>query len=236
MHDIVYILKNDVEPDELRYSLRSVSQNWTYDRIWFYGGCPEGIKPDKYISVEQKGRTSWERVSYTLAKIFRNEDISENFWLFNDDFYIIHPLAKPPEDRYFTMVNGTMEYQVKRITIRNGGPSKYTAQLKKAAEELRRKGYDTLNYAMHIPLLINRKKGLEVLNEFPRVPMFRCLYGNKFSVPCVLHRDVKLVDTNSKPDPEWGYLSTSDGSFRKGNVGKFIKETFTERCKYEISL
>lgn len=46
-YDIVYILKNDVKPDEIRYSLRSIEQNLEHGNVWFFGGIPEGIRPDR---------------------------------------------------------------------------------------------------------------------------------------------------------------------------------------------
>ena len=39
-YDVVYILKNDVKPDEIRYSLRSIEQNLEHGNVWFFGGIP----------------------------------------------------------------------------------------------------------------------------------------------------------------------------------------------------
>ena len=55
--DIVYILKNDIDSDELRYSLRSVCENFPCRRVIFIGGCPKDIVPDVYIPHEQIGHT-----------------------------------------------------------------------------------------------------------------------------------------------------------------------------------
>lgn len=233
MIDIVYILKKDVKSDELRYSLRSVCQNFPHDRVWFYGSCPLDIYPDKFIEVDQKGVTTWEKVTYTLKRIFENDELAENFWLFNDDFFIMKPIDIDSEYYKRTLINGSLDHQVKGIITRNHGPSKYTDRLKKAAATLRNQGYDSLNYAMHVPIFINRKKGLDTLAKFPRVPMFRSLYGNMHKVPAILHRDVKLIGMNELPDYEWPFLSTSDGSFKSGKVGEYIRGRFPEKCKYE---
>ena len=50
-HDIVYFVKNTEENEELVYSLRSVEKNFPYNRVWFFGGCPNGLKPDVHIPV-----------------------------------------------------------------------------------------------------------------------------------------------------------------------------------------
>ena len=61
--DIVYILKNDIASEELKYSIRSVCENFPYRRIIFVGGCPKDIVPDVYIPHVQKGKTKWENGS-----------------------------------------------------------------------------------------------------------------------------------------------------------------------------
>lgn len=236
MNDIVYICKKGVESEELRYSLRSVCKNFPHRMVWIYGDCPSDIYPDRFVEVDQKGETSWEKVRYTLKKVFLNEEVTEDFWLFNDDFFVMKEQITGSKFYDMAMVNGTMAHQIYWIAKRHGGPSKYTDQLSKAMKNLSRKGYDTLNYAIHTPFLVNRQKGLEVLDLFHSTPMFRCLYGNYNKIPCFLHRDVKLVGTNEKPDPEWPYLSTSDGSFRNGRIGDYIREAFPYECRYECKL
>ncbi len=44
--DVVYILKNDIKSDELRYSLRSVCESFPCRNVVFIGGCPNDITPD----------------------------------------------------------------------------------------------------------------------------------------------------------------------------------------------
>ena len=74
--DIVYILKNDIGTgsDELRYSLRSVAENFPVRYVWFVGGVPEGFKPDKTIKHEQRGGTKWERAKSSLIEACKNKE------------------------------------------------------------------------------------------------------------------------------------------------------------------
>ena len=46
MHDIVYILRNNIDTDEIKYSMRSVVKNFPFNSIWIYGGKPKGIEPE----------------------------------------------------------------------------------------------------------------------------------------------------------------------------------------------
>lgn len=230
-HDIVYVLKNDYTSEELRYSVRSVCQNFPYRKIWFYGGRLPDIEPDVYVPLVQRGATKWEKVRFTLKEIFNNDEITEDFWLFNDDFFVMKKTRDLPP-----MVNGTIEKHAARIRARhNGIDSAYGRNLRRTALELTQKGYDQMNYALHVPMLINRKQGLKTLKTFPDNPMFRSLYGNQWELGGVMSKDVKISDSFTKPTGDEALLSTTDKSFA-GAVGEHIRRAFPEPCKYEQNI
>ena len=229
--DIVYILRNDIEPQELRYSLRSL-KNFPHGKVWFFGGEPAYLRADGQKYVAQRGDTPWSRVSYTLRQVCEDNDVTEDFWLFNDDFFVMKPLQE-----YVPRYNGTLMEHVAEVEARHGGhPSAYTAELRQTAKALEAKGYDTKNYACHVPILINREKALKTLNEFPFVPMFRSLYGNQFDIGGVNLPDVKIAVINKEPDHEAELLSTADNSWLVGKIGAYIREQFPEPCRYEEDL
>jgi hypothetical protein len=89
-----------------------------------------------------------------------------------------------------------------------------------------------MDYALHVPMLINKQKALEVLNTF-RCPMFRSLYGNYWKVGGILTDDVKIHNTTDVPKEGQLLVSTNDRSFSEGEVGRFIKSRFTEPSKWE---
>lgn len=229
-HDIVYILKNDYESDEIRYSLRSVCKNFPYNKVWFYGGCPEGIEPDELVELKQAGDNKWQKVNYTLKTVCSNPDITEKFWLFNDDFFVMKRIRQLPP-----MVGGSLYARIKEIRDSHGGhDSLYSEQLMTTAKILKSKGYDRLNYALHVPILIDREKGLQTLKEFNGYPMFRSLYGNQHKIGGIISDDVKIVSETERPTEKELLLSTCDTSFRKGFVGEYIRAAFPEKCKYEL--
>ena len=39
-YDVVYIVKEDPRNEELRYSIRSVCENFPVRNIWIFGYCP----------------------------------------------------------------------------------------------------------------------------------------------------------------------------------------------------
>lgn len=227
-YDIIYVLKNDVEPGEIKYSLRSLV-NFPHGRVWFCGGQPFGLTPDVRMPYKQLGATKWEKVSYTLRKVFSTDELSEDVWLFNDDFFVLKPVKEMDP-----IYNGTLTQHCDYVERRHGGhPSAYTSELRNCARVLLEKGYGEKNYAVHIPILINRKKGLEVLDMFPTVPMFRSLYGNIANIGGVRGSDVKIANHTDIPNEDATFLSTSDSSFFFGEVGRYIKDRFKERSEYE---
>lgn len=228
-YDIVYILKEGINSEELRYSLRSVCKNFDYNQIWFYCGCPKDIKPDRYVPFKQEGYNKLDRVHNTMQAICENEEITENFYLFNDDFFIMQPY-----EQEVALSNGSLYYVAHLIENINKNESFYTQYLKYTAKLLSEQGYDTLSYACHVPLLVNREKGLKVLKFFPNNTLFRSIYGNYYNIGGKLIDDVKIVTLNDVPSEDCILLSTNEKSFEKGKVGEFIRERFPEPCKYEV--
>lgn len=224
--DVVYILKNDYTTDEVYYSIRSVCKNFPHRHIWIFGGMPEGIDTGHMVSMTQFGSTKWSRVSYTLRKVCEHEDVSDDFWLFNDDFFIMQKIRN-----FENRVGGSLWARIDAIEKKHNGVTKYSQQLRETARTLKENGYDRLDYALHCPLHVNKAKALETLDKFPGHPMFRSLYGNHHKIGGVLSDDVKVFTLTDAP--AWDLLSTTDRSWNGGKVGEYIRNAFPERCKYE---
>lgn len=232
-YDVVYFVKNNVINAELVYSLRSLEENWSYKRVWFCGGCPDSVKPDKLFRIEQRGLNKWEKVRNMIVDVCKNDNITENFWLFNDDFYILRPISEDMPPQY----NKTLVEYADYIEQKQGTADDHTCALKKAAEVLRNAGLTTFNYEVHKPMLINRKKALEVLDRFPNVHCFRSLYGNYWQIGGVSQHDMKIKKRNygrmDLVENYWQFLSTSDTSFNEGNVGEFVRGRFNKKSRFE---
>lgn len=226
--DVVYILRNDIEGDELRYSLRSL-KNLPHDLVWFFGGEPKGLKPDMQMTMMQKGVSTWEKVCWTILQACRNESVSEDFYLFNDDFFVMKPVKEVP-----VYYDGTLLKRIEDLKRKTGGlGSLYSNELEKTREMLMQNHKKTYNYAVHIPMVINKGKALEVLNNFKRISMFRSVYGNYWNVGGRQMADVKITDSR-QPDKNATFISTSEHSFEKCAVGEYIRSVFGEKCEYEL--
>ena len=228
--DIVYLVKECSSNEELRYSLRSVSENFKYRKIWIYGGRPSYIQPDEYVHCIQNQGSKWLRTTAMIKKICENPEISEDWWLFNDDFFVMKKTKGIPaayhKDIYWHIVH---------IENRHGMKSTlYTKQLRDTATALERAGLPVLNYALHMPMLINKEKALATLEAFPGSPMFRSLYGNYNKIGGKDMKDCKVSKIDRSPDEEAVFLSTTDDTFACGKAGAFIRDRFPEPCKYEL--
>lgn len=226
MKDVVYFVKETKENEELRYSLRSLS-NFPHGKVWFYGGCPDGLNPDFHVPVKQDKDNKWKNVSMMLDMACKNPQITKDFWLFNDDFFIMEKVDQPKN--YY---RGDLYKRIVQLEDKHGGITQYSSELRKMCQELEALGCSSKNYAVHYPMLINRKKAMELLNITDN-PMFRSLYGNFANVKAEWTNDCKIVSK----DKEWkgsDYLSTEDKAFAEGIVGKQIRERFPDKCKYEL--
>ena len=227
-HDVVFILRNDYDGEELKYALRSVVLNFPYRKIVFVGGCPKDIKPDIYIPDIQEGTTKWARANHSLKLALDRDDLTEDIWLFNDDFFIMDRVTE--DVNYF---NGTLEKRIIDLKRRNPSGSNYIRYMDVMRNQLVSLSKDTLSFALHVPFLINRVKAQELFEKFPNLKMFRSFYGNYYKIDCQFMEDVKVYDLQTIPDTS--YISTTDAAFKEGKVGKFLRKYFANPSRYEIN-
>lgn len=227
-NDLIYILKADIDTEELKYSLRSVEQNFPINRVWFVGGQPEGLEPDIRVPHKQVGNSKWEMIRSSMWKAVSDERLTEDFFLFNDDFFVMEPVDT---DSFRNFVDGTLERRIDELHSESG-MNAYTRTLFKLEQELKTMHEPTMNFDVHLPMLLNKEQVRSTLYKCSS-PQMRSAIGNINRLPFVIHPDVKVYDLESVPVNET-YLSTNDDTFRKGNVGKYIRETFTTKSRFEV--
>lgn len=223
--DIVYVVKPDADNEELRYSLRSL-RNIPHKNVWIIGGCPDWVQNVHVIERDQMFKHKWVNVNENLEAACNCKEISANFILFNDDFFVMKKI-EGLEDYY----EGTLYEKAEQIES-DGRVSDYTLMLKQASDKLEEKGLGVLNYELHVPMIFNKKKLLEVLKDKPVPACRRSYYGNMFLKNSVEMRDVK----GYKPNDVWNgsvFYSTADEAFRTGICGIMIRKMFNEVCEYE---
>ena len=226
--DIVYILKPEPDTDELRYSLRSVEKNFPHRKVFFVGGQPKGFKPDGKIEHKQTGYNKWDQIRSSMWKIVECDEITDDFYLFNDDFFIM----KPVKGKYVNMVDGTLIRRIEELANDCKGFNSYAKTLLKANEELKTLKCPTMNYDLHTPMLMNKEMVKNSIGKCAS-PQMRSIYGNINRIPYVMHPDVKVYGLDVVPeDPD--LLSTDDDSFTKGKVGEYIRTVFNKPSRFEV--
>lgn len=226
--DVVYFCR-DGENEELVYSIRSICANLKFRKLWIVGGCPDCIKPDELLKPAWIGSDKWQRVHNNFYAVGTNDAITENFVLFNDDFFVMKPTTEiKPVYRC-----SLYEHIVKIENKYNERPNKYTKLLRKCARNLESKGKTCLSYELHVPMVINRKKLLEILREYPDGRATRTLYGNHFGIGGEQMNDVKIHDSCQIIDENTQFISTDDNSWRRPDIQNYMKNKFNKKSKYE---
>ena len=226
--DVVYILKRELDTDELKYSLRSVEKNFPINRVWFIGGQPKGFQNIVRLQHEQIGNCKWELIRSSMWKAINAEDLTEEFFLFNDDFFVMKPVYT---DSFINFVDGTLSRRIDELHTEHG-MNPYCRTLFKLEQELRTMHEPTMNFDVHLPMLLNKEQVKATLYKCSS-PQMRSAIGNLNRLPFVIHPDVKVYDLESVPTDET-YLSTNDDTFNKGKVGKYIRETFATKSRFEV--
>lgn len=231
--DIVYFVKEGMRNEELRYSIRSVAANMPYKRIWIFGGCPYNIVPDVRVRVEQEGKTKWDRVRTMFRMACENKEITDDFILFNDDFFIMEPIDGVPP-----LYRCSLEQHIKILETNRSNPSQYSMLLRNCKDKLEEMGATTNSYEMHTPFVFNKEKLLDLINTYPDMHCTRTMYGNINNVGGVQSSDVKIFSST----PEFDYknsklLSTDDSVINVNNdAWRYIKKKLDKKSKYEVKI
>ena len=228
--DLVYILKDQEVNEEFRYSLRSVEKHAkNFGKVVTIGGIVKGITPDLAVLLRQTGGTKYDKVNMTFREICLNPDISENFVLMNDDFFIMQDVDMSKLKTYYRC--SMAEYL--QIIVDACCPGIYTERLAKAAMALEMMKLATRCYEEHMPMLFNKHKLLEVIGAFYGFCGTRSLYGNYHKIKATKAPDCKVFTKDDDFVKDTTYLSTTDTSFRLGRVGEYIRDQFKDKSRYE---
>ncbi len=230
--DFVYICK-DGENEELRYSIRSVLYNFLGANIWVVGGKPDWYAGN-YIEVIQNKKNKYENATNNLIALCNNNSISNNFILMNDDFFIVKPIKKVEYYHGGSMYERIAEYE------KHMGISPYIKKLKMTYKHLIRMNIrEPLDYALHIPMPMEKDKLLYLLSTHRYPHSWRSLYGNYYKVGGIEIKDVKVYENKSyKPesyDPNnliYPFISTNDDSFEYLR-NKILRKMFSRKTKLE---
>jgi hypothetical protein len=236
-HDVVYPLgPTPHKHPELRYSLRSLSlmphrnvhifgehPGWTSAEVRVVRVPPSMKSVDVRLPAPESMK--WGNIVANLLVACADNQVSDNFVLMNDDFFLTRPTEAPaPQHRE------SLREQAVQLPTENP----YRKMLELTADWLEQRGHPSVSYELHQPMLVNRRLLLEVLKSMPHSRLlYRSLYGNLLLPPGVAETDCKVrADDAELPDLTGRWcLSTDDRSFRR--VLPTLKQLFPRTSSYE---
>ena len=224
--DIVYFVKDGFNNEELRYSLRSVDLNLPHKRVWIFGGCPTNIVPDVRVRIDQTGRTKWDKVRNMYSLVCENKEITDNFIMFNDDFFVMKPTTK-----IVPLYRGPLSEHVQ--ILESNRPSEYSRLLKTVLNSFNGR---PLSYELHVPFIFNKTKLTDIIKTFPDIRCTRTVYGYVYDIGGERASDVKVFSAKPKFDyKSTQFLSTDDSIVNVNNdVWRWLQKQFPNRSKWEI--
>lgn len=231
--DVVYVVGPGERP-WLRYSLRSVARNLPHRTVWIVGAVPRWVAPAAGRIFLDQPAIKWDAARQNFLTACRIPAVSDEFYLFNDDFFVMGPVETVPP-----MHRGRLRDQIDHFT-RTGLRGPYLAGMKESYWTLARAGVaDPVSYDMHVPMLVDKRKWLaadrratELREPNVRAKFSRTFYGNVNGIGGELTRDVKVTSMVGALPPG-PYASTDPTSWR-GMAGRMIKRTFPTPCEYEM--
>ena len=231
-YDVVYFVKDKSINEELTYSIRSVVANFPHRKIWIYGGIPSNLIKENYVMELQVGTTKWDKVRRMFMHAANNNDITESFYLFNDDFFVMKKVEKMP-----VLYRGPLAEHILTIEgVYGNKPTNYTKQLRKVFYKLGDENLPRRSYELHVPFLFNRKKLAEIIRKYPDLRCTRTMYGNCNDIGGERVDDVKVYGGSRNPVKSYStFLSTDDKAWRTNTMGvtNYIKSSFPEKSRYE---
>lgn len=224
--DYVYICRSG-DNEELRYSIRSVVKNCSYDNIWVIGGKPDWYYGN-FVEVQNVGN-KFENIRECYKAISQIGSISDKFVLMNDDFFIMKPVGIIPTFHGGPLIDKIQKYNS------NGVTNKYTRILLEAYKKMQKMRIkDPLDYDIHIPMIIDKTKIKDFI-DLSLAP--RSMYGNIFNIGGNNIKDVKIYSSkqmkfNSINEyDDLAFISTEDESF--SNLLDFLNKNFLYKSPHE---
>lgn len=219
---------------ELRYALRSLERNFDYHHIWVVGSWPNWLRTDsphlttvKRPTLTPKYRTT--RAHYRWA--CENPDVTDPWVMWNDDFYLLHPLYElPPLHR------GRCDVVTPAFA---SWTSKWAIGLRETEKLLRRLMPRTTlyNYDIHTPLTVHKRHMLRALAHAEAMniaaPHVRTLYGNLARLGGTPLHDPKTYSAKTlTPNQLW--LSSHESTFATAVEPQLRAAGLSGMCSFEI--
>lgn len=221
---LCYILGKEKNYDELKFSLRSAEKCIEFDGVCLVGERPDWVTNIEYVENHPEGCKA-SRIMQNLRLLC--EISGDDFIFVNDDYFFLEP-TKPGYCH-----KGDIKEAMEKV--RTGD---YYRHLLATYMALKSKGFDTLNFDVHYPIVYNRDKLIEVMDSYdwdiPDGYTMKSLYCNTLGISGEYKEDCKAY--KNEDWERWtagkSMFSTSDNNFDL-NCKKFLLNLYPESSKFE---
>ena len=249
MMDIVIPLMIRENNPDLKFCLRTINKNMIdFDgKIYFSGSWkPSWVNDEVTVIENRQNRGKWLNALNNVIAACKNPSVSEDFILFNDDFFCIKKVYvnKPEEWNY---CRGTLNDKIQMFEDKFPDSKSIWKRSFRAVRDLLIEigAKHFLDFALHQPMIINKNKFLAMM-ELPAVKQylkgnfilsFRSLYGNLYFQNPKIIADCKITpgtDYDSKNFKHTKWLSVGDNMIDNPeypNLAKLVKRF--PKSKYE---
>ena len=230
--DVVIPVRPGDNNPHLRYTLRSIAAHVPHRRVWIAGHMPPWVRGVGHIPTAQRHATKYQNSRSNWKAAFDHPEVTDQVLIFNDDFFVMRDLPGLPPVWHrgrCREVYAHFERQIRR-------PGRYMLGMRQTMDLLADLGHDDpLCYELHVPMLIERERYLEVWEIAQRIkyPHSRTLYGVLNHVGGTQMRDPKITHTGPHFNRGSLFLSTMSSAFQRGQVGAYIRSVFPAACRYE---
>lgn len=223
--DLVYVYKRQGDGRELRYSLRSACQNLDFDRVHIVGDCPSFVRRVNRIPyTPQPAENRYDNSFGKTLRAARSKDVSEDFILMNDDFFILKPFQTIP---YLFM------QQIGRWVEAYPHRGEYYEKARRTLALTRPRAKV---FEVHFPFVYNSSRLLALVERYnlPCGIMPRTLYAHEYSIQGVRSRDYKartvaeIAEFSTKP-----FMSTTNNVALTREFAATLERQFPEPCRFE---
>jgi hypothetical protein len=231
--DVVYLYK-ECGSQELRMSLRTLAANLPHEQLWFVGDPPpRWVKGAEWIPGNLK--FSKPQNVFDNVRIAANHpDISDEFYYFNDDFFILKPV-----ERVEMAWRGTLDQNISKVRPSN---KEWHESLVITRDWLRMLGHKRpRSYELHRPLPVNKQLMAETLELASDIrpdlpPQWRTIYGVINRVGGVRDDDLKLKNGFTVDLDDHTFLSSDERCFHYNETCQALRLRFNRMCRYEAHL
>ncbi len=224
--DIVYILRqSNIDNLELLFSLRSL-KNIEHGKVFIVWFLPKWCENIIHIPAIDPYHIKSLNALHKIEIACRDDRVSEDFILMNDDFYI----TKPTKIKYYHRwtIQDHIEDKKTRIWW-----SQYVKNLEKTYKIFPK----WLDFSLHIPFIYNKNRFLDLWKKYDKNEgyLLRNLYANHYEINWEYMEDVKVNNFQDFQEIQKNtpiFLSSNDNYFQRDFIN-FLKSIFSEKSIYE---